>query len=184
MAIEERIELYEVLIRFNPDSTIKGAHERKQEVLWDTDKNELKMATPLRATPIDPSTVADLIGAESVANINLIQELSQTQAKHDDVVAELHSNVMKAQRGAMTLKGKAESLLKTAGDEKTELAEKLGKTQAKFKNACKKQDELKSKLETADAEIQMLRQKVINCNELELEVEGLRKQLASLQNEG
>lgn len=58
MALEERVRLYEVLIRFAPDGSPSALQRRIEEVVRD---GEVLHATEQLAEPLDPGAVNGLI---------------------------------------------------------------------------------------------------------------------------
>lgn len=93
MATERVSRRYEVLVRFAPDGTVKGAHQRDHSYIIDTDTGDVvEVGKPDRAVPLDPASVTDVIAtheADILAQVNtLAAERDDAVAARDEAIAE------------------------------------------------------------------------------------------------
>lgn len=82
MTLTKQVYPYEVLIRFNPDGTVRGAHRVDMETIMDD--GELMSEKPCDAMPVTADDLAGLIGENAAAlvasNAALSVQLADAEA--------------------------------------------------------------------------------------------------------
>jgi phage gp29-like protein len=78
------VHLYEILIRMNPDGTVRGAHQADIEII--ADEGGVIAEKELPAVAINPDDVSRILGAQNAGNLSEIAEL---KARLEEVQAAL-----------------------------------------------------------------------------------------------
>jgi hypothetical protein len=86
MTITKEDHLYEIMLRLNPDGSVRGAHQANLERLMDGETVISEREMP--AVAIDPDDIAGLIGANSA---EMIAQVTRLQAERDDAVSALEA---------------------------------------------------------------------------------------------
>jgi hypothetical protein len=86
MTITKDDHLYEIMLRLNPDGSVRGAHQVSLERLMDGETVISEREMP--AIAIDPDDIAGLIGANSA---EMIAQITRLQTERDDAVSALEA---------------------------------------------------------------------------------------------
>lgn len=65
MALESAVEPYELLVRFNPDGTVRGIARRRLRVIRDGEEIVSAQEMPAEEVPVTPELAATLQAAEA-----------------------------------------------------------------------------------------------------------------------
>lgn len=93
MPIEQQINRYELLVRFNVDGTLSGAHQKARRIVTDTDAGEVLADQVMPAEPVDPATVSDVLEEHQVAISNQVLALAAERDAALARVAELEAQL-------------------------------------------------------------------------------------------
>lgn len=85
MALSDKTVLYEVLIRFDDDGKIKGAHQIKARII--NDGGKVLAHIPGMAEPLDPALLDGVLSDGTVGLANEVTRLSAEIEKRDRLSA-------------------------------------------------------------------------------------------------
>ena len=78
MSMEQKKQIYEILIRFSPDGAVSGIHKVDQMIVADTASGKVLQATREAPGPVEAADLDRIVSAE---NARLLARLSDLQAQ-------------------------------------------------------------------------------------------------------
>lgn len=92
MAIQQKIYLYEALIRFD-ENGYKGSHQKHVKKVWDDETGETLVEQEMPAEAIEDAAIVDLVGEQALLMGRQITDLEATLAERDQQITELERQV-------------------------------------------------------------------------------------------
>lgn len=91
MTIQKATTLYEVLIRFGADGTVKGAHQQSIERI--TDGEAVLSERQLNPETVDPAALGELLGKNTAEMLAQIDSLTKAVAQRDTAIEAAESEI-------------------------------------------------------------------------------------------
>lgn len=96
MAIEKKTNINEILIRFDEDGQIKGAHKVDLETVHDTETGQVYAANELGAEPVTLDALSGLMDESLAGAVAEVASLQKKLRLKDEQITNLQTQVQKA----------------------------------------------------------------------------------------